>query len=205
PAVLLIRAAPRYRWLWLIPVVCLLVIVSSPLALGACATTDRWLLLVFVSGVTAWLTRVRFLRWSALLAFVVLWEVLPSPILTHLRTAAPVSRLRLLAECEHHNGQLPLNLSADYLMPYYGINLLDDDLVLLTGEGSSDGDGSRRRVPSWWLRRTAGGFQFELPSDASGNLWRGCVLDGVIWMARANHVVGAQRLSDGEPAEHVER
>lgn len=199
PSVLLIRSAPRHRWLWLLPLVGMLVIVSSPLSLFACATMDRWLLLAFASGVTAALTRVRFLRWTALLPFVLLWEAVPSHSLMTMRTADPAYRDRLFAECALHDGTRPQNLTADRLIPYYGINSLSEDLVLLTGEGSSDSDRGGRRVPSWWLRRRDGGFEFDRPSDASGNLWRGCVLDGTIWMARANYVVGAKRLPDGGP------
>ncbi len=203
PSLFLIRSAPRHRWLWLLPLVGMMVIVSSPFALFACATIDRWLLLAFASIVTAALTRVRFFRWSALLPFAVLWEVLPSHNLMGLRTADPVFRDQLFKECARHDGTRPQNLTADRLIPYYGINALGDDLVLLTGEGSSDSDWGGRRVPSWWLHRRDGSFRFDQPSDASGNLWRGCVLDGTIWMARANYIVGAKRLPDGA-ARHEE-
>ena len=199
PSVFLIRSVPRRRLLWLCPLVVMLIIVSSPLSLFACATFDLWLLLAFASGVTAALTRLRFLRWSALLPFVLLWEVVPSHNLMTIRTADPAYRDRLFSECTLHDGTRPKNLTPDRLIPYFGINPLGDDLVLLSGEGSSDADTGGRRVPSWWLRRRDGGFQFELPSDASGNLWRGCVLDGTIWMARANYIVGAKRLPDGGP------
>lgn len=199
PSMLLIRSAPRHRRLWLVPFAGMLVIVSSPVSLFVGATLDRWLLLALVSGVTAILTRVRFLRWTALLPFVVLWEVVPSHLLMTVRTADAAFRHRLLAECARHDGTRPQNLTADQLIPYYGITLLRDDLVLLTGEGSSEANPGGRRVPSWWMRRTDGGFEFEQPSDASGNLWRGCVLDGTIWMARANFAMGAKRLPEGGP------
>jgi hypothetical protein len=203
PSVLLIRSMPRHRWLWLLPLVGMLVIVSSPLSLFACATIDRWLLLACASAVTAMLTRVRFLRWTALLPFVLLWETVPSHSLMTMRTADAAYRDRLLAECALHDGTRPRNLTSDRLIPYYGINLLGDDLVLLTGEGANDGDRGGRRVPSWWLRRRDGGLQFESPSDASGNLWRGCVLEDTIWMARANYAMGAKRLPEGG-ASHEE-
>src|SRR6185369_6879991 len=48
----------------------------------------------------------------------------------------------------------------------------------------------------WWLRRKNGAFEFETPSEATGNLWRGCLLDGAIWMGRANYIVGTKRLPD---------
>jgi hypothetical protein len=203
PSVLWIRSAPRYRWLWLVPIVGLLVIVSSPVSLAACASPDRWLLLAFLSGAAVALSRVRFLRWTAVLPFVVLWEVVPSHSFAPMRTADAAYRAQLLAECAGHPGTRPQNLTADQLMPYHGITSLDDDLLLLTGEGPNDGDmrghSGGRRVGSWWLRRQNGRFQFDQPSGATGNLWRGCVLDGTIWMARANLLVGAKRLPEGGP------
>jgi hypothetical protein len=84
-------------------------------------------------------------------------------------------------------------------MPYHGINVWNDEFALLTGEGPEDG-GMRDRTGgrpagSWWLRRTNGTYQFDTPSQATGNLWRGCLLDETIWMARANAIVGAKLLS----------
>jgi hypothetical protein len=206
PSLILIRSAPAHRRMWLVPFVAMLVIVSSPFSLAACATLDRWMLLAFLSGATAALARFRFVRWTVVLPFVVLWEIVPRHGLLHFTdvgTGEAAYRERLLVECGSRAGSRPENLTADLLMPYHGINSLGDDLVLLTAEGSKDGGmrGRRgeRRVGSWWLRRKDGGFQFELPSAATGNLWRGCVLDETIWMARANRIVGVKRLPEGGP------
>jgi hypothetical protein len=201
PAALLIRDAPRRRWLWLIPLVAMIAIVSSPIALAACATWDRWLLLGIASAIGAMLTRVRYVRWLSLaLPILVLGEV---AYRHSLNPWDPGEREALLAECAHHSGSRPRNLTADRLVPYHGITALGDDLVLLTAEGPEDGAmrgrTGGRRVGSWWLRRDNGTFTFETPSDANGNLWRGCQLDGALWMARANFIVGARRLPDGEP------
>jgi len=206
PSVLWIRSAPRYRWLWLVPLVGLVVILSVPLSLTACASSARWLLLAFMSVAAAALTRVRYLRWTALLPFVVLWEVAASHGLLGLGLAgieSAAGRERLLAECALHDGTRPQNVAADHVMPYYGINSLSDDLVLLSGEGPNDGDmrghSGGRRVGSWWLRRKDGHFAFERTAAVSGNLWRGCMLDGTTWMARANHIVGTKRLPETGP------
>jgi hypothetical protein len=206
PSVILIRSAPAHRRIWLVPFVAMLVLVSSPFSLAACATLDRWLLLAFLSSATAALTRFRFVRWTVVLPFVVLWEIVPRHGLlafADVGTREAAYRERLLAECGRRGGSRPQNLTADLLMPYHGINSLGDDLVLLTAEGSNDGGmrgrSGERRVGSWWLRRQDGGFQFELPSEATGNLWRGCVLDETIWMARANRIVGVKRLPEDGP------
>jgi hypothetical protein len=213
PSVVLIRSAPRHRRFWLVPLVGILVIFSSPLSVAACATIDRWVLLAIVTAAATALTSVRYLRWTALLPFALLWEVVPNHgtmTFAQVGTDDPAYRDRLLVECKHHDGTRPHNLTADLLMPYHGINALGDDLVLLTGEGPYDG-GMRgrsggRRAGSWWLRRRDGVFEFESPSDATGNLWRGCVLDGTIWMARANYLVGTTRHGPGAAThEEVQR
>jgi len=204
PAALLIRSSPRHRWIWLIPFVGMFCIVGSAFALTACATIEGWLRLACVSGVTAALTRVRFLRWSALLPLLLLFEVVPRHSLGNMRTSNAAYRERLLAECAHHDGVRPRNLTADRVMPYFGITSVRDDLVLLTGQGPEDDDmwgwSGGRRVGSWWLRRKDGGFEFDAPSEASTKLWRGCLLGDTVWMARAQYVLGARRLPEDAPA-----
>lgn len=213
PSVAVIRSAPRHRKFWLIPLVALLVIFSSPMSLAACPTIGRWILLAVASSAALALTYVPYLRWTAVLPLALLWEVVPSHGVLNFAQAGtddPAYRQRLLLECASHDGRRPRNLTADLLMPYHGITALADDLVLLTGEGPSDG-GMRdhtggRPAGSWWLRRRDGVFSFERPSGATGNLWRGCVLDGTIWMARANHIVGTQRRQEGDAVyEDVKR
>jgi hypothetical protein len=210
PFVSLIRCAPRHRWAWLIPSFALLLFLTSPFAAAACASIDRWLLLAALSGVAAVLSRRRFLGWTVLLPFAVLWEIVPRHGVLEFAdvgTRDPAYREQLLGECARREGTRPRNLTADHLMPYHGISALGDDLVLLTGEGPNDGgmrgDKSGRRIGSWWLRRVDGVFEIEQPSEAVGNLWRGCILNGTIWMARTNHVIGAKRLPPGS-AKHEE-
>src|SRR5581483_10739761 len=76
PAALVIRAAPPRRRLWLVPVVATIAIVVSPIALAACRSWDRWLLLVAASATGALLARVRWVRGIALvLPILVIGEV----------------------------------------------------------------------------------------------------------------------------------
>lgn len=204
PSIVLLRCVPRHRWLWLIPPLTMLVVVSTPLSLTACATLDRWLLLAFLSVVATVLVRKRFFRWAVVLPFLVLWEVVPRHgllMFADIGTADPVYREQLLAECAQRRGTRPENLTADHLMPYHGINPVGDEYVFLGGEGPEDG-GMRgrsggRRVGSWWLRRTDGGYRIEMPSSATGNLWRGCVVDGTLWMPRARLLVGVKPPPEG--------
>lgn len=204
PVVLLIRSSPRHRWVWLVPLVGMMFVFSSPFALAAGATIERWLLLACASGLTAALTRVRFLRWSALVPFLLLFEVVPRHSLGNIRTSGAAYREWLLAECAHHDGVRPRTLTADRVMPYFGITSVGDDLVLLTGQGPDDDDmrgwSGGRRVGSWWMRRKDGRFEFDVPSEASSKLWRGCVLGDTVWMARAAYLLGARRLPEGAPA-----
>jgi hypothetical protein len=147
------------------------------------------------------------------LPFAVLWQVVPTHgafNLAQVGTEDPAYREQLLTACSHREGTRPPNLMADLIMPYHGINSLGEDLVLLSGEGANDGAmrgmTGGRPAGSWWLRRRNGVFEFEAPSRATGNLWRGCVLDGTIWMARANYIVGAKRPIAGDSApEEVQR
>src|SRR4030095_9272350 len=201
PSLVLMRASPKYRLTWLVPLVAMVVILSSPVSLAACPTIGRWLLMAIVSGVAAALTRYPSWRWAAALPFLLLWEVVPGHTFAPARMAVAAYREWLLAECARRDGTRPKNLTADHLMPFYGITALSDDLVLLTGEKPDDKTHTPtggRRFGSWWLRRDRDGdFRFDQPSEATGNLWRGCVLDGTAWMARANRIVGATRLPDG--------
>ncbi|MBI3784760.1 MAG: hypothetical protein HY270_15310 [Deltaproteobacteria bacterium] len=201
PAVLAIYRAPWHRRLWLVPVVLILVVVSSPVSLAAGATALRWLLLVSASAIALLAQRFRWFGWVLLVPVLLLFECAPSHVLAPWRTAKRADREQLLARCQQHDGERAENLTSDQLMPYHGVNALTDDLALLSGEGAEDGDmrgwAGDRRVGSWWLRRVNGRFRFELPSSASGNLWRGCILDGTIWIARANFAVGVKRLPEG--------
>lgn len=212
PSLLLIGGAPRRRWFWLIPLA-VLALLTTPLSFAACATPLGWLVLVVVSVAAIGLSSRRFLRWTAVLPLLVLWQVVPNHgalFFSQVGTADPAYRERLLGECARRAGKRPANLTADLIMPYHGINVLSEDLVLLSGEGPNDG-GMRgmtggRRAGSWWLRREDGAVRFDTPSSATGNLWRGCQLDGTIWMARANQIVGATRpTGDATAPEQVTR
>jgi len=202
PSILLIYTSPFYRRLWLIPVVGMLIVFTSIVSLTACASLDRWLLLILTIALAAILIRFRILRWAIILPYLVLSEVVPRHgllFLSQVGTDRPAYRRELLKECARREGTRPLNIRADLLMPYNGITLWNDELALLTGEGPQDGGmhdhTGGRPAGSWWLRRTNGIYQFDTPSHATGNLWRGCILDQAIWMARANHIVGAKVLS----------
>jgi hypothetical protein len=213
PSILLIRAAPRQRKMWLVPILGTVALLSMPVSLTACPTLGRWLLLVVLCVAAIGLSRVPFLGAAVLLPYVVLFEVVPSHGLLNFAdvgTRDPVYRDQLLIECARNDGARPLNLTADQLMPYHGINAVADDLVFLAGEGPNDGgmrdNSGGRRVGSWWMRRTDKGLEFELPSEATGNLWRGCMLDDTIWMVRASYVIGVKRLpADGGRHEQVTR
>lgn len=211
PSVVLVRSVPRHRRIWLIPMLGLLAVLVLPFSLTACATADRWILLAFLSVAASLLVRFRLLRWAVVLPYAVLLEVVPSHGLlsfADVGTRDPAYRAQLLTECTRNDGVRPPNLTADRLQPYHGINLIGDDLLFLAGEGPNDGamrgNSGGRRVGSWWLRRTDGGFEFEMPSDATGNLWSGCMIDGTLWMTRAGRVVGVKRLPEGTPPDHEE-
>ncbi|MDX2169588.1 MAG: hypothetical protein SF182_21140, partial [Deltaproteobacteria bacterium] len=206
PALRRIAAAPRRRWPWLLPLAALAVL-TTPLSFAACATLGGWLLLLAVTAAAFGLSSWRGLGWTVVLPLLVLWQVVPrhgALFFAQVGTDDPAFRQRLLADCAQRAGTRPDNLRADLLMPYHGINVLGDDLILLTGEGPNDGNmrgrTGGRPAGSWWLRRHDGGTRFEMPSGATGNLWRGCVLNDTIWMARANRIVGAGRPPDDAAA-----
>lgn len=207
PSIALLRLLPRRRWLWVIAPMTMIVVISTPLSLTACATADRWLLLVFLSVSATFLVRVRYLRLAVILPFFVLWEVVPRHgllMFADIGTADPDYRARLFADCSSRRGDRPQNLTPDHLMPYHGINPVGGGFVFLGGEGPNDG-GMRgrsggRRVGSWWLHKTEDGtYRFEQPSSATGNLWRGCIVDGILWMPRARLLVGVRVPVAGQP------
>jgi len=204
PSVLLIRAAPPRRRVWLIAAVGLAVVFCSPASLASCATAAGWLLLVALSAAAALLVRrrVRWTGWTVVLPYLVLLSAVPSHVLAGRRSADPQTRQRLFSECSRRAGRRPADLSADRVKPVYGVSPLGDDLVLLTGPGPADGGGgfgaSDGRPGSWWLRRHDRQLVFERPSAVEGCLWRGCSLDGAVWIGKAGTVVGARLLGDRE-------
>lgn len=211
PTILLVRAVRAPRRVWLIPLIYLLLIPTSLMSLTACATAGRWLFLVLAVAVSIATSRITLLGWTALLPLLLMFEIVPRHgLLSYedIGTHDPEYRNVLFQQCRARDGMLPANLDPDRLMPYFGVNSIADDLVLLAAEGPNDG-GMRgrsggRRVGSWWMRRREGSFHFEEPSKATGNLWRGCHLDDAVWMARANSVIGATP-PGGERAEETVR
>lgn len=208
PGVLVLRRASRLRRIVLSPLLALVTLGSTPLSLAACASADRWVLLIVLAAVGYWLGRLRYLGGLVLLPFVVLWEIVPSHGLLmfgDVGTRDPAYREKLLRDCARHDGERPRNLIADRIMPYHGINMITEDLAFLSGEGPNDGgmrgNAGGRRVGSWWLRRRDGQFEFEAPSEATGNLWRGCKMGETLWTVRANYIVGAQRM-EADPPNH---
>jgi hypothetical protein len=197
PALLLIRAVGWWHRLWLIPSVLLGLIVLTPIGLSHGATWSEWGLLVAVSCAASCLTRVRVVRWTGLLPFLIVAHVVPRHTLTSYYVDDPAFRRQLFAACAHNSGVRPRNLTPDLVMPYHGINTIGDDLLLLTGEGRWDGS----VVESWWLRRKDGRFEFDTPVRQVGfNLWRGCQLNGTIWMGMNGRLRGVKRLPDGSAA-----
>jgi hypothetical protein len=204
PSVVLVRSVVPHRRIWLGIALGLLAMMVLPVSLTACPTISRWLALAFLSALASLLVRWRLLAWAVVLPYAVLLEVVPSHGLLNFAdvgTRDPRYRAQLLEQCKHNSGTRPINLDADRLQPYHGINLIGGDLVFLAGEGPGDGamagKSGGRRVGSWWLRRADGGWRFEQPSQATGNLWRGCLIDQTIWLVRAGRVIGVRRTAEG--------
>ncbi len=194
PALLLIRCVRWWHRLWLVPVVALGTIVITPIALSYGSTAGEWVLLVFVAVASALLRRIPVLRWTGLLPFLIVSYLFPRHTLTSQYVDDPAFRRQLFAACADTDGVRPRNLSPDLVMPYHGINSVNDDLLLLTGEGRFDGS----VIESWWLRRKDGRWEFESPVREVGfNLWRGCKLEGTIWMGMNGRLKGVKRLPEG--------
>jgi len=199
PSMLLIYRSQWRRRFWLIPLVVIITAWISLAALTACETVTGWLLLIGVSAAATGLSRVRFLGWTALLPFALLLGVLPRHWIGEARLVGTAERERLFVDCSHHDGVRPANLNSDFVMPYFGITPLNEDVILLTGKGQNRPGGPRPPQGSWWLRRHGGRFEIEQPSAVWGNLWRGCVLDDTLWMGRANYLIGARWLDGNGP------
>jgi hypothetical protein len=151
----------------------------------ACPTIGYWLALCLLSGLGAVLVRHRFQRWAVLLPMIVL-VVLPASR----HGSAWGGGEDLAARCAANDGQRPTNLAVSQLVPrYYGVHFFPPDWILLTGE--TPNDGRFMMIPhggqgSWWLRKTPDGqLLFAGPSQAAGNIWTSCLLDGDGWFVRA--------------------
>ena len=181
PTAVLFVYAPKWRIL-----ACLFAAVTLAASVAfvrACPSVFHWVALCLLSGLGCRLVRYRFMRWTVILPMIVLVAI---PAAQHEgRDGAD-----LAARCAANDGERPTNLEADQLVArYYGLHYFPPDWLLLTGETPNDGrfmglsHGGRG---SWWLRKGENGqLSIVGASEATGNIWTSCTLDGVRWFIRA--------------------
>lgn len=201
PSLFLLRRSPWRRRVWLGALLMMVVVFASPISLASCATVAGWLLLLALSlGATLLVQRRRWGAFAVGLPFLVLLQALPRHLLPARRSVDPNARERMLAACRSQ-GHRPSNLTPERVKPAHAVSALDDDLLLLTGQGSQDDvmfGLPDPRPGSWWLRRQDGQLVFDRPSAAEGRFWRACLLDGALWMTQEGRMIRARRSSDGD-------
>lgn len=188
PAIFVVR-----RRRWLIPVLILAVVFVSPISLSSCETPLGWVCLILFSAIA--IAFVRRFEWIAILPFVVLLSPMPRHVLAARRTHDEGFRRQLLDECARRRGVHPANLSVERIKPPHAVTALDDQHLLMTGQGPKDDvmfGGHDDRPGSWWLRREGEKLVFDRPSEAEGRLWRACNLDGTLYSAQSARLVGAR-------------
>ena len=137
-------------------------------------------LLVAVSALSLWLIRFRGLRWTAILPVALMCASVP----IH-QFGTVWNHTALLQRCANNDGRRPVNLKPEQINPdYVGVSQLRPDEILLPASGGRG---------SWWLRRTDSGWMFEAPSKVNYAFWGGCLLDGELWLARPNFMMGVRR------------
>jgi hypothetical protein len=95
------------------------------------------------------------------------------------------SHAALVERCARNDGRRPINLLSEQIKPdYKGVSQLRPDEVLLPGAGGRG---------SWWLRRTGEGWKVEAPSGVNYAFWKGCLIDGEMWLTRPNFVMAVRR------------
>lgn len=206
PPIVLLRQLPWHRRLLVAPLLMPMVIAGTTLSLIA-GRDVPFFVLVPLALVVLSVRRLPWLRWAALLPLLSFWLAAYRHEFSHIFETGPAAREQRLAICRERGAALPANLSAELIRPYFGVSRYSDDLLLLTGPGQDDGDGfwmsgeGGPRLHSWWMRRRADGrLEFEAPSRATGNLWRGCMLGDTLWMSRANRLIGTAPLPPGSAA-----
>jgi hypothetical protein len=161
------------------------------------AGASHAILLAGLSALTLWLVRFRWLRWTAILPLV----ALGAPVRIHQFDSA-WSRAALVQRCDSNSGRRPINLRPEQICPgYAGVSPLRPDEVLLAGSVPETSDpGAPMLGGSWWLRRSAGGWEFDGPSKVNFSFWPGCAVGDELWLARPNVMMSVRR----DPATGVE-
>jgi hypothetical protein len=175
PLVRVFVLSPRHRLAW-IPISVVIWVGVLGTSVPAFSSVLMWGLLLAASGV-AWFVAIRpYLSVVALLPWVIALE----PMLGHSPLGDTYwSTARLAERCASNDGVRAVDMKPEYAIArYFGVTPVTPDLVLATGE---------RR--SFWVRRDADGTPHlgeALP--VMGNMWQGCVRDGMAWLTHRQFI-----------------
>jgi hypothetical protein len=136
--------------------------------------------LTITSALSLWLIRFRWLRWTAILP----WLVVVAPFPIH-QFGVVWNRAALLRRCETNDGRRPIGVPSESIHPgYKGVTQLRRDEALLPIGGAGG---------SAWLRRVGQEWKVDAPSRVNFSFWPGCVMDDELWLGRPNFVMGVRR------------
>lgn len=170
----------------------------------SCAAPLHWVGLVSTTLLASFLVRLPFLRWTAALPLLFLLFV---PIPLHGLELS--SRDDLRERCASNDGVPPRNVDSRlYVARYYGVHYFSPDWLFVTGENPIDGQFMgipHHGTGSWWFRRKPDGeWSLAGPSQATGNVWTSCLLDGGRFYVRSGMIVRVKP-PDAAGNESVER
>jgi len=173
------RGWSRLRLLWL----CLLYYL---LPLAAASSVP---LLAVVSAASIVLMRHWWLRWTAFLPLAVMCASVPIHQFDIIW-----NRAALAERCQRNDGRRPINLKPQQIAPQYkGVTQLRPDEALLPGVFHEE-ESDTPLGGAWWLRRQAGKWRIDAPSEVIGTFWPGCVIGDELWLNRPpNVVLGVRR------------
>lgn len=108
--------------------------------------------------------------------------------------------------CPGNDGVRPRNLTPEMLVgSYHAVTPLDSRRWLLTGLEPDaplvgmDRRPDRGRGGSWWVAdRGPEGLEVVGPSEARGNLWRGCTMGDSLWFVRVRQLIRVRRAEGAE-------
>jgi hypothetical protein len=207
PLILWTARLPWQRRLWMV-IPGFGSVLLAVMGLAACLQPSRWIALVLLSAIATVISRRRWGGIAVVLPLVVFCE----PALDHVFGRIRWSQAALAERCEQNEGIRPTNARRYYAPVYHGLTTVDANHLLLTGLRQADSRGivdlgdadPGLETGSQWLVRRGDELTVLAPSQATGNIWRGCMVEDAMWFASYRYLIGTQwRGGGGETIRRI--